>query len=59
MSDASVEVIANLVTGMVDIRVAELEDSEGTCLEMSIDPDLAREMALHLSVAAIRIEVAK
>ncbi len=66
MSSASIEVVADLVRSVVDIRVAELDEdlepsldgdgNEEHQVELSVSPDLARELAFQLSMAAIRVE---
>lgn len=61
---ASIEVVADLIRKVVDIRIEELDpisleplsEEDGPQVELSVGPELARELAFRLSLAAIKIE---
>lgn len=67
---ASIEVLANIPSGLIDLVVEELDDQMepltdpdtgepvGPAVELSVSPELARELAFRLSLAAIKIEEA-
>lgn len=65
---ASIEVLANIPGGIVDLVVEELDENMeplvdpetgiplGPAVELSVSPELARELAFRLSLAAMKVE---
>jgi hypothetical protein len=53
---ASVEAIADYEHGIVIVPVIDHEDDDEEIVVLELSPDIARQLAMQLSVAAINVE---